>query len=97
MFVADWCQFCKQVKPEVFELAKKYYKNGNIEIFEDSDDKTKQLMQHYNLGGYPAFIVVDQNGAQVSSYMGDRTYKSILQFYVSNTGTEVVEEDKKYV
>ncbi len=97
IFVADWCTFCKQVKPDVFELAKKYYKNGNMELFEDSQEGTKELMQNYQTPGYPSFVIVDENRKQLAIHEGPRTYKTILNFYLSSTGTEPVEEDKKYV
>jgi thiol-disulfide isomerase/thioredoxin len=91
MFVADWCSFCKEAKPSVFELMRKYHTNGNIFLVLDTQDNYKELSTKLNSTMFPAFVIADENDNFVKSHEGPRDYATLENFYLSNTGTDASE------
>ena len=51
MYTADWCQACKQIKPRIESLAKKY--NCDLHIL----DVDKDLTPDNNIKSLPAFKI----------------------------------------
>lgn len=94
IFVADWCPYCRAAKPAIFELMEKYYKNGNLVLIEDSSDDYKTIGLKLEATMLPSFVIADENGDKVKAYDGDRSFKDLLKFYVENTDTPVLDEDK---
>ena len=89
IFVADWCPYCRQVKPVIFDLVEKYYDNGNIVLIEDTSEEYKEFGTKLNATAFPAFIIANENLEEVARFEGNRTFEDILNFYASNTDTPI--------
>jgi thiol-disulfide isomerase/thioredoxin len=94
IFVADWCPYCRQAKAAIFELMEKYYKNNNLILIEDSSEDYKTIGLKLEATMLPAFIIADEEGNKVTTHDGERSFKDLLKFYVDNTDTEMLDEDK---
>jgi len=93
IFVADWCPYCRAIKPAVFELAEKYYQNDNIVLVHDESEEYKEFGPKLDATAFPAFVIANENLEEVARFEGERTFQHILVFYVANTDTPVVDGD----
>lgn len=91
IFVADWCPYCRQIKPIIFDLVEKYYGNGNIVLIEDTSEEYKELGPKLNATAFPALIIANENLEEVARFEGNRTFEDILAFYTSNTETPIAD------
>jgi thioredoxin 1 len=87
-FSTDWCGVCKRVKPEVEMLAKKY---SSVQFIMIDGDAYPQLKQKYNVKGFPAFIILDAQGTQVSVVRGRNIQLLEEQIVVASKKTAVTE------
>ena len=62
IFIADWCPYCKKAKPIIEDLKNNPPKNINVIIVNEKDSKSKELMEKYNVRGYPTIISVKDDG-----------------------------------
>ena len=66
-FEADWCPFCRQMKPIVASVALEHRKTfivGKLDI-----DENRQTTEEYQVRGIPTYVVF-RNGAEVSRFAG---------------------------
>ena len=66
-FEADWCPFCRQMKPIVESIALEHRDTfiiGKLDI-----DENRQTMEAYKVKGIPTYIIF-QNGAEVARFAG---------------------------
>ena len=66
-FEADWCPFCRQMKPIVASVALEHRNTfimGKLDI-----DENRQTTEKYKVRGIPTYIVF-RNGAEVSRFAG---------------------------
>ena len=82
-FFADWCGYCKKFKPEWEKLKTMSNMGVTLEEVDCSDNKnTPALAKQYNVRGFPTLILV--NGSKHTTYNGERTASSIVNFIKSN-------------
>jgi thiol-disulfide isomerase/thioredoxin len=93
IFVADWCPYCRAAKPGIFELVDKYYNNNNIVLIEDTSEEYQESATRLNVQAFPAFVIEDEEGKEVTRFEGERTFEHLLGFYISNTETPVLDGD----
>lgn len=101
IFVADWCPFCRAAKADIFKLIDNYGSNKNIVLFEDSMDGTKEMAISLQAYALPYFVVVDENNKEFAKYPDpapnqapDRSYNALAKFYLTQTGTKPIEQDR---
>jgi thiol-disulfide isomerase/thioredoxin len=70
IFYADWCGHCKDAKP-VFEKAR----SENSKIVLINSDENKDLVEQFNIKGFPTIIKGDG-----TKYQSGRTVKGITNF-----------------
>ena len=66
-FEADWCPFCRQMKPIVESVALEHRDTfiiGKLDI-----DENRQTTEKYKVKGIPAYVVF-RNGAEVGRFVG---------------------------
>ena len=86
LFYVDWCPHCKTAKPEWDSLKAEYDNktiNGyNLSLIEynctNESEETSQLMDKYNIEGYPTIKLVKDN--QIIEYDAKPTKSTMEQF-----------------
>jgi len=82
LFYADWCGHCKKIKPDWDDAAKDANKEDKKMIKVNcggGTEKDKELMNKYNIEGYPTIIIFD-NGTP-AEYTGKRTKDDFLSIF----------------
>ena len=75
LIYADWCGYCKKMKPEWDKLKSEFGENRCIDI--ESESITEEHRKLYKFEGYPS-LFKDKNG-DISPYEGDRTYSALRE------------------
>jgi protein disulfide-isomerase-like protein len=81
-FVADWCGYCKKVKPQWQEFENNY-KGNSVNVLSVECTKYKELGKKHEVSGYPTIKYLP-NGLNNSSggvdYEGERTPEGFSSF-----------------
>jgi thioredoxin 1 len=75
-FEADWCPFCRQMKPIVESVALEHRKTfiiGKLDI-----DENLQTTEKYKVKGIPTYVVF-RNGAEVGRFVGAMPKEHFIQ------------------
>ena len=65
VFVADWCPHCKNAKPAIAELKNNAPANVNVNVVNESDSNSRELMNKYKVRGFPTILLVKEDGTVV--------------------------------
>jgi thiol-disulfide isomerase/thioredoxin len=57
IFVADWCPHCKSAKPEIAALNNSPPDNAVVNVVNEKDENSRELMAKYNVKGFPTCVV----------------------------------------
>ena len=93
LFYADWCGHCTKFKP-VWENLKKDFDNKNID-YEEFEASNEEIMQKYNIEGFPTIKIVQED--QITDYSGQRDRDSILHYLGEQSGGGIDPFYKKYL
>ncbi|MCG8621581.1 MAG: thioredoxin, partial [Proteobacteria bacterium] len=75
-FEADWCGFCRQMRPVVEAVALEYRETFIIGRLDT--DENRQTLGKYNIRGIPAYIVF-RDGAEVGRFVGAMPKEHFIQ------------------
>ena len=64
-FVADWCPHCKNAKPAIENLKNNAPANVNVEVVNEKDNNSRELMKKYNVRGFPTILLVGEDGTVI--------------------------------
>ncbi len=87
MFYADWCPQCKKAKPEfqrLMEDGEFIEINGKrikLEMINGDDPQNQDLLEKFDVGGFPTFIYSSCNGRH-TPFKGDPKESLFRQFLV---------------
>ncbi|MCI8998469.1 MAG: thioredoxin family protein [Muribaculaceae bacterium] len=73
-FYATWCPHCQRMMPVMAEL--KDEMDGVAEIFQIEGDDNPELMDKFNVKGYPTFILY-KDGQEVWRDSGEKPYSEL--------------------
>ena len=65
VFVADWCPHCKNAKPAIAELKNNAPANVTVNVVNESDANSRELMTKYKVRGFPTIFLVKADGTMV--------------------------------
>jgi len=65
VFVADWCPHCKNAKPAIAELKNNAPANVNVNVVNETDSNSRELMNKYKVRGFPTILLVKADGEVV--------------------------------
>ena len=74
MVGANWCGFCKQLKPIWRQLYKESSKDSTIAAIDAV--KSQELVHMLGIAGYPTILIVGNNG-KIKEYDGERTLEAL--------------------
>lgn len=81
MFHVVWCGHCKDAKPKFIEFMEKN-PTINAEMIDAEDEKNKQLVEAYDIEGYPTFVITKDGKDTI--YNGERTTEGFEKFAKDN-------------
>ena len=81
MFHVVWCVHCKDAKPKFIEFMEKN-PTINAEMIDAEDEKNKQLVEAYDIEGYPTFVITKDGKDTI--YNGERTTEGFEKFAKDN-------------
>ena len=81
-FVADWCPNCKTAKPAINNLKNNAPSNVSVEVVNEKDDNSKDLMKKFGVRGFPTIILIKADGTTVE--FNQRVNDDNLNLFVAN-------------
>jgi thiol-disulfide isomerase/thioredoxin len=81
-FVADWCGYCKKLKPQWLDFEKNYSGNS-VNVLSIECTKYKDIAKKYNISGYPTIKYLPyglNNSSSAVDYEGERTPEGFTSF-----------------
>lgn len=84
-FVADWCPHCQNAKPAITNLQNNTPNNVNVEVVNESDNNSRDLMEKYAVRGFPTILLVKEDGTVVE--FEQRVTEENLNNFVNNNAT----------
>ena len=83
LYYADWCGFCKQIKPKWFNIKQKLNNqniNGiQIEMNEINGDENYEKIEQLNIEGYPTIILFKNNNSKHYNNP-ELSYETLIDF-----------------
>lgn len=73
-FTADWCHYCKKMKPVMGELVREGYTVRVVDV-----DKEPELKRQYGVRSLPTSVVV-VNNAEVKRFIGVTSKEEIKKY-----------------
>lgn len=78
-FTLEGCGHCENMKPTWNLLKQNYGSNGKIKLIEVKAKENQDLVQLYNVTGFPTLMFV-KDEKKVTEYNGDRTYQDLTKY-----------------
>eukprot|EP00435_Cladocopium_sp_Y103_P010457 s5485_g2.t1 len=78
-FFAPWCSHCKAMAKDFHKLAQEELPDG-IRVGRVDSTKNPALNKRFGIHGYPTLLMLTDEGKEMRSYNGDRSFSSLLEF-----------------
>ena len=85
VFVADWCPHCTKAKPAIAELKNNKPANVNVNVVNESDSNSRELMNKYKVRGFPTILLVKADG-EVVEFAERVSLENLNKFVANNAG-----------
>ena len=87
-FVADWCPHCQNAKPVIDNVKNNAPKNVDVEVVNEADSNSKDLMAKYSVRGFPTIILIKPDG-EVVEFEQRVTEENLNEFLNANANVNV--------
>ena len=87
-FVADWCPHCENATPAINNLQNNAPNNVNVEVVNEKDNNSRELMKKYGVKGFPTILLIKADGEVVE--FEQRVTEENLNVFVANNANNVV-------
>ena len=82
VFFADWCPHCTNAKPVLETVKNTLPENVKVNIVNEKDTNARELMNKYNVRGFPTILLVKEGGEVVE--FSERVNEESLNNFVAN-------------
>lgn len=84
LFYADWCGYCKKLKPDWDAAADQVNETDDIKMIkinvgDAQDSKQQQISNTYKIQGYPTILLLD-SGKKVDTYKDGMNKDSLVSY-----------------
>ncbi len=75
---APWCGYCKEMDKETLQNPEVQQKLSNYVLLRINGDENPELMQKYQVYGYPTVLIIDPRGNLVKRIYGYQTPQNFV-------------------
>ncbi|CAE7533258.1 PDIL1-2 [Symbiodinium natans] len=93
-FFAPWCSHCKNMAKDFHRVAQEELPDG-IRVGRVDSTKNPALNKRFGISGYPTLLMLSDEGRDMRSYSGDRSFNSLLEFAQGGWKTAPVHDPAK--
>lgn len=83
VFVADWCPHCQKAAPVVDNVKNNAPANVKVNVVNEKDDNSRELMNKYKVRGFPTILLVKADG-EVVEFNEGVTEEKVNSFVANN-------------
>ena len=87
-FYADWCEACKEMAPDMFNLKKENANKVDIVLLNVDNSRWSDLIDKYDVNGIPKLAFFDNEGSFKGFSLGVRNFNELDQIFfalINNT------------
>jgi thioredoxin 1 len=84
VFVADWCPHCNNAKPAIAELKNNAPAHVNVNVVNEKDKNSRELMNKYKVRGFPTILLVKADG-EVVEFVKSVSIDNLNSFVATNS------------
>lgn len=88
-FHTDWCSWCKKMDSETFKDSDVIAESSNFVSIKVDGDKRSDLVDQYDVEGYPTVLFINTTGKIINDVVG---YQTPSQFLASMGGENVASD-----
>jgi thioredoxin-related protein len=80
IFSTDWCKYCKIAKSDMENNEQLKEVLSNYNIIKVNSDLDKATAKGYNVKSIPCFVLLDEDGKEISRQQGYRSKQQLIDF-----------------
>ena len=84
LFKADWCGYCQAFKNDWLKLNNNEQLKKKINFITLDDHKNKDIINKWDIKGYPTLILKNNTNPNPIEYMDNKTYNNVKSFIENN-------------
>lgn len=78
-FTADWCETCKAMARDVFELKKEYSNRVNFVVIDSEKVESQEIIEQFGVDGIPQFSLINKNGVVQGNLIGNTPREVLIR------------------